>query len=223
MVKTKLSVLLLLSLTSLLSLESLQVQAKSNVSDSSTQGTPVQASRAMSAAKLPKSVANGVLQDMSRRTGMPTSDLRIVGVEQQLFNGCLSVASPDTPCTAIGISGWRVTVQGRQQRWVYHATQNHGLKLNGLSSIARSLANAALQDASRRSGLPTSQLKIFWVEPKAWPNGCLGIDKPGVGCTLAQVPGWQVTVANGQKRWVYRTGLSGNNVLLDVAASQPQK
>lgn len=221
--KTKLSVLLVLLLASLLGIKNLQAQAKPNVSDKPAERNLTQAPKTLTAASLPKPVAKAVLQDMSGRTGMPTSDLRIVGVEQKMFDGCLSIAPPDKFCNAFGISGWRVTVEGRQQRWVYHATKNHGLKLDGLSSLSRSVANAALQDASVRSRLPTSKIKIFWAEQKTWPNGCLGIDQPGVGCTQAQIPGWQVTVANGQKRWVYRTGLSGNNVQLDVAASQRYK
>lgn len=173
-------------------------------------------------ASLPQTLTAKLLQDMAWRSFVPLKEVRIVRTEETLVDGCLSIAPPDVPCNAIGIPGWKVTIEARQHRFLYHATAQHGFKLNGLASISPTMTNQVLQDASWRSGLPVDKLTLYWVENKTWSDGCLGL--PGIGsCIAAKMPGWQVTVSDGEKqRWVYRTGLS-YTVLFDPAASQITK
>lgn len=72
------------------------------------------------AANLPPVVADTVLQAASKQSGLPISELRIVGAEQRSWpDGCLGLAPPDTFCTAVVIDGWLVTVEAGQQRLVY--------------------------------------------------------------------------------------------------------
>lgn len=169
-------------------------------------------------AGLPQRVRTVILQDMANRTFIPMSQLKVVQVKNSFFSGCLDVAPRDQGCTAIAIPGWQVTVTGNQYRWVYHATQNQGIKLNGFVSIPQSITRAALQDAAQRSRQPISQLQVNWVEQKTWSNGCFNLPTNGV-CAAAMVPGWQVTIAHGQQRWVYRTD-SSKTVQFDRAASK---
>lgn len=170
-------------------------------------------------ATLPTSLKDKLLQDMAWRSFVPKPEVQILRTEESLFNGCLDVAPPDQPCNAIGLPGWKVTLAARQNRWIYHATQNYGFKLNGLASLSSAIANEVLEEVSWRSGLPVSRLKIYWAENKTWGNGCFGL--PGlISCIAAKTPGWQVTITDGGKqRWVYRTGLS-YSALFDIAASQ---
>lgn len=71
------------------------------------------------ATNLPKSVADAVLQDASRRSRLP-SDLRIVKAERrQWSDGCLGIRRPGILCTAVVVPGWLVTVEAGQQRLVY--------------------------------------------------------------------------------------------------------
>lgn len=167
---------------------------------------------------LPRSLRNDILQDMSRRTLLPVSQLRVMRVDPDTFDGCLSVAPRDGACTMIALPGWRVAVVGGQFYWFYHATPSQGFKLNGFTSVPIAITRAALRDAAQRSRLPIGQLQVNWVEQKTWSNGCFDLPTGGV-CTSAMVPGWQVTIAHQQKRWVYRTD-SGNTVQFDRAASQ---
>ncbi|WP_143842262.1 hypothetical protein [Nostoc sp. 106C] len=170
-------------------------------------------------ASLPTSLRDKILQDMAWRSFVPKPEVQILRTEEALFNGCLDVAPLDQLCSAIGLRGWKVTIAARQNRWIYHATQNYGFKLNARASLSPAIANEVLEEASWRSGLPFSQLKIYWVENKTWDNSCFGL--PGlISCIAAKTPGWQVTVTDGTKqRWVYRTGLS-YSALFDIAASQ---
>jgi hypothetical protein len=98
-----------------------------------------------------------------------------------------------------------VTVQGGQNRWIYHVLQNQTFQLNGFNSVPRSVSHAVLQDAARRERIPIPQLQVNWVEQRTWSNGYLGLPMEGRACSAAQVSGWIVTIAHGQKRWVYHT------------------
>jgi hypothetical protein len=118
----------------------------------------------------------------------------------------------------IGLPGWRVTVQGSQYRWTYHAVPSLKFQLNGFASVSRSVTQAALQDAASLSRIPVSQLQVNWVEQKTWRSGCFDLPIDGA-CTAVMVPGWQVTIAHGEKRWVYHTD-SANTVRLNPTASR---
>jgi hypothetical protein len=161
---------------------------------------------------------DAIIKDMASRTLLPASQLRITQIEDATFDGCLSIAPRDAICQRIGLPGWRVTVQGSQYRWTYHAIQNQKFQLNGFASAPRSVTQAALQDAARLSRVPVSQLQVNWVEQKTWRGGCFDLPVQG-GCTPVMVPGWQVTIAYGEKRWVYHTD-SANTVRLNQTASK---
>ncbi|MGL5080116.1 MAG: hypothetical protein ACRC8A_01380 [Microcoleaceae cyanobacterium] len=88
------------------------------------------------------------------------------------------------------------------------------------SQLPAPVAEAVLEDVVRRSGLAATDLNIVEAKPQMWPNGCLGLAEPDVLCTMAIVPGWQVTVIGGNKRWIYRTNQRGSVVKLDEPASK---
>ncbi len=158
------------------------------------------------------------MRDMEEKTGIPVTDLQVTEATPQLWDSCLNLPFLDTPCSQIGIPGWRVVVEGSQQRWVYHATEKEGFKLNAIASLSTNLTEEVLADVAWRSEIPISQLKVIWVESKTWSNGCLGLPTMG-SCTMALVPGWRVIVSDGsQQRWVYRTALS-HGIRYDTGAS----
>jgi hypothetical protein len=77
---------------------------------------------------LPDSVVQAVLEDASRRLNVPTQELRIVQAEPRDWpDGCLGLASPDTFCTQIVVSGWQVMVEGKQQSFVYRTNDSGSL------------------------------------------------------------------------------------------------
>lgn len=78
------------------------------------------------------------------------------------------------------------------------------------ATLSASISNSVLQHASQQSGLPTSALHIVQSQQQTWSDSCLGVNDFGVLCTQMIVPGWQVAVASGQQRWVYRTNTSGS-------------
>lgn len=71
-------------------------------------------------AKFSAGVANAVLQEVSDRSQLPTSALRIVRAEPHTWpDECLGLQDSDGFCTRTQVPGWQVSVVVGQQRWVY--------------------------------------------------------------------------------------------------------
>ncbi|NER94392.1 MAG: hypothetical protein F6J86_11210 [Symploca sp. SIO1B1] len=76
-------------------------------------------------------------------------------------------------------------------------------------TLSAPIVNSILQQASQELKLPASTLRIVNVQKQTWSDNCLELRDSGVVCTRMQVSGWQVTVANTQNQWTYRTDTSG--------------
>ena len=79
-------------------------------------------------------------------------------------------------------------------------------------TLPDAVAQAVLQDASRRSNRSQNELRIVSAEPRNWPDGCLGLASSDTFCTQMVVSGWEVTAEGGQQNFVYRTNDSGSLV-----------
>jgi len=158
-------------------------------------------------------VAIAVRRDVSRRTGIPLSQLRVVKAERRTWpDRCLGLPRPDELCAAATTPGWRIQISDGQQVWTYH-TDIRGQSFRLATStkpaetnLPQPIANAVLRDVSRRTGLPRSRFEIVEAERRTWPDGCLGLAEPDEFCTQALVPGWRVVVTHGRRAWIYRTG-----------------
>lgn len=169
--------------------------------------------------KLPNSVADLVLRTASQRTGLRTSELRIVKSEQITVDGCLGLPRPGEACTRIAQQAWEVTVEGGKQRLVYRTNQNATLiRLNDSASnvtdtnLPQIISRAVLRVASTDFGVSSSQLRITKAEQQTWGDGCLGLPRPTERCMGTPTPGWRVTVVGRQRVQVYRTDTTGERI-----------
>ena len=185
-----------------------------------------QAASGMGNVSLPQPVADAVLRFASQDLGASSSQLRITKAQQQTWpDSCLGLPRPTERCMGTSTPGWQVTVEGRQKVQVYR-TDSSGSRIRAEqiagqpNNLPDSVSRAVLQDASRRLNLSTSALSIVQAERRDWPNGCLGLAEPGVFCTQAIVPGWQVTVEGGKQPLVYRTNESGSVIKLESGSTQ---
>jgi len=78
-----------------------------------------------------------------------------------------------------------------------------------------SVIEAARQDLSQKTKISVNRLQIQAAQRQTWPDGCLGLAKPGEFCTQALVQGWRIILTDNQKTWVYRTNSSGANLRLE--------
>lgn len=72
----------------------------------------------------------------------------------------------------------------------------------------------AKQDLAERLSIPPEQITVVSVEEVAWPDGCLGIRRPGLMCTQAIVPGYRIILEANGVQYEYRTNLSGSQIAL---------
>jgi hypothetical protein len=89
-----------------------------------------------------------------------------------------------------------------------------------VASLPEAIQESILKDASRQSGVQVSKLRVVKVKRQMWSDGCLGLAGSDGVCNQAQIPGWEVLVANGEKTWVYRCNESGSLVKLDEDATR---
>lgn len=70
-------------------------------------------------------VANAVITEVSKQTGISPKNLKITQSSPQTWsNGCLGLSKPGEICTQALVEGWRVVVAGNKQTWVYRSNRN---------------------------------------------------------------------------------------------------
>lgn len=104
--------------------------------------------------------------------------------------------------------------------------QNHTAKMTKMidNLIANSpedtpsstVINAVKQDISNRFNINKNEIQVKETIKKNWNDGCLGLGKPDEFCTQAIVEGWQITLKNNNKTWVYRTNNNGSVIRLEL-------
>ena len=183
----------------------------------------------ISEVNLPQTVSDAVLRVASQRTGLRTSELRIIKSEQITTDGCLSLPRPGEACTRIALQAWEVTVDAGKQRLVYRSNQNASqIRLNEAASsisdtnLPQSIGNAVLRFAAKDLGVSASQLRITKAEQQTWRDSCLGLPRPTERCMGTPTPGWRVAVESQQKVQVYRTDNTGERIRAEDVAGQPQ-
>ena len=72
----------------------------------------------------------------------------------------------------------------------------------------------ARADLATRLQIDPDTIKLVKVEQVDWPDGCLGVQTPGVMCTMVITPGYRVILAADGKQYEYHTNLSGDAVRL---------
>ncbi|MBN3883815.1 MAG: hypothetical protein V7K64_16515 [Nostoc sp.] len=180
--------------------------------------------------RLPRPVANAVLQDLARRQGILTRQLQIIDYHQQNWrNGCLELPQPDELCTEALVPGWRIVVSNGKENWIYH-TNNNGRSLRLASAntpsdnlpdkLPASVKNAVLQAASRRLQQPISQLTIIEAQQQTWRDSCLELANADEFCTQALVSGWRVVVGAVDQTLVYHTNQTGSALRLNQKANE---
>lgn len=77
----------------------------------------------------------------------------------------------------------------------------------------QSIVDAALDDASKRTGRDRSTLVVVSREAVVWPDGGLGCPEPGVRYTMAPVEGYRIRIQAGADLLDYHANRRGYLVL----------
>ncbi len=82
---------------------------------------------------------------------------------------------------------------------------------------AQSVADLALADAARRTGLDPSAITVVTLEAVDWPDGSLGCPQPGMAYTQMVMPGYRLVLDAQGTQLEYHTDL----LLRAVTCDQP--
>ena len=80
---------------------------------------------------------------------------------------------------------------------------------------------AAIASLSQSLGMPAPQISVVSTEAVTWPNGCLGVQRIGVLCTLNQVPGFRIVLGAGGKQYELHTNQDGSVIAPEQAIEAP--
>jgi hypothetical protein len=73
--------------------------------------------------------------------------------------------------------------------------------------------SAAITALSGTLNLPPGQITVVSAEAVEWTDGCLGVQKPGVLCTQAIVPGYKIILEARDEQFEFHTDEDGNTVV----------
>lgn len=73
------------------------------------------------------------------------------------------------------------------------------------------------QNLAERLGVELKAVIMVTVEAVDWPDGCLGVQTPGIMCTAVITPGYRVILEVSGKQYEYHTNESGSTVRLATA------
>jgi hypothetical protein len=169
---------------------------------------------------LPKSISQAVLRDASKRYGIKVSDLQITQVTSTIFsNPCIFKFGEVCTREYNPIPGWIVIVQVQKQSWIYHVNKSNSQiildpKITN-NQLPKKIANAVLNDASKRSGLAVNYLKITQSTQKTFSNSC--VFNFGEVCTqnFDPIKGWEIIVKVKSQFWTYHVDHTGTRMVLD--------
>jgi hypothetical protein len=69
-------------------------------------------------------------------------------------------------------------------------------------------------DLAQREQVDPDTITLVSVEQVDWPDGCLGIQAPGIMCTMVITPGYRVILEANGKQYEYHTNETGDAVRL---------
>ncbi len=72
----------------------------------------------------------------------------------------------------------------------------------------------ARADLAQRLSIDPDTIQLISVEHVDWPDGCMGIETPGVACIMVITPGYKVVLEAGGQQYEYHTNESGSAVRL---------
>jgi len=87
-----------------------------------------------------------------------------------------------------------------------------------MSEVPEEILRLAYDDLAARMNVKWTDIQLVSGEQVDFPNSCLGIDTPGMGCLDVITPGYRIQLQAGRSMYTYVTNLKGENVQLAQAA-----
>ena len=91
------------------------------------------------------------------------------------------------------------------------------------SEVPEEILRLAYDDLAIRLNVKWAEISLVSGEQVDFPDGCLGVHTPGVGCTDVITPGYRIQLQAGGSVYTYVTDLKGSAVILAEAAGPAVK
>ncbi|OUL17665.1 hypothetical protein BV372_34880 [Nostoc sp. T09] len=180
---------------------------------------------------LPKAIANKILSDAAKRSGVRVGNLKITQATSKTFGNPCEFNFGEV-CTREynPIEGWEVIVQVKDSSWTYHVNKSGSqivldpkIKATGNVSLPRAIANKILSDAAKRSGVAVDNLRITQATAKTFGNECHFNFGEVCAEIYKPVEGWEVIVQVKEQPWTYHVNKTGSAIVLDPKVSATSK
>lgn len=155
-------------------------------------------------------------QAIATRLGLPASQVQVSAIEPMTWpDACLAAPQPDELCAEALTPGYRVTVEAEGVRYVFH-TDESGAQVRpaplttedtALTDILRDLVAAQLS-------IEADRVEVISMEAVDWPDACLGVQIPDLGCAQVLTPGFKIALQAEGGLFIYHTDATGDSILL---------
>ena len=146
--------------------------------------------------------------DLSQRTGAAPAAIAVTAIIPHDFSdGCIGFrTSPNQACDDAITPGAFVLLLTEGEEYRYHVSASVGATatdfVNGEvfaepGAEAIGTQREMRQDLADRTGADLDDISIVSYRDVIWPNGCLGVQRPGEVCTQALVPGFLAILTDG--------------------------
>ena len=156
--------------------------------------------------------------------GIDAATIQLIGMDPvDWTNSCLDVQVTGQACEQVMTPGYRLIFDISGEQVEYRTNLAGDVVMEAKLESQGSLPNAVLLtrvQASETWLIPAEQFQLIHLDEVEWSNGCLGVEKPEVGCTDIIVPGYRIILEAQGYRYEYHTDLLGE-VIVEAAAQQP--
>ncbi|MDB9373784.1 hypothetical protein [Nodularia sphaerocarpa] len=154
---------------------------------------------------LPQNLETAVREKMAQQLEINSELLKLTKSEIATWEDCLPHKSgviPTQPCPAKSHSGWRVTMSGQGENWVYYVTNNGFITLDTTASLNQTILSAL----STKLSLETNNISIIAAQlSKGLPDCPINTT-----CKVQSILGWRILVKGREKPFFL--GLDGQDL-----------
>ncbi|WP_414542716.1 hypothetical protein [Nostoc sp. CCY0012] len=154
---------------------------------------------------LPQNLETAVREKMAQQLEINSELLKLTKSEVATWEDCLTDKSgviPNKPCSAKSHSGWRVTMNGQGENWVYYVTNNGLITLDATASLNKTILSAL----STRLSLETNDISIIAAQLSKGLPAC----PINTTCKVQPILGWRILAEGREKPFLL--GLDGQDL-----------
>ncbi len=159
----------------------------------------------------------------AQQFGVSLDSIKILKLEPVEWpDACIGASQPGEMCAQVITPGYKIQVEINGKTTIVNSDSS-GKVIRIPTAPATSLEPKAVADAARNwlantLKLDVNAIQVVSITPQQWPDGCLGIRKPGIACTDMIVPGYRVIIQAMGVQYELRTNQTGSTI---VMADQP--